>query len=130
MPFPEGKKGTIMSTYIPDAVQAGLDAARRRDRKRATGLRIEGADGYCRLLRMWEDGFSIALEDAPHLRGFVDIYEGSRHLFQCLIVASAAEGDEMHYEFKRMTAVTTQPPRDFVAPNAQAAGLIEGPRPA
>lgn len=115
-----------MGTYIPDAVQAGLDAARRRARKRKSKLRIEGEAGYYSLLRMWEDGFAVATEDAPHLRGFVDIYEGPRHLLQCLIVASAQAGDEIHYEFKRMTAVNPQPPRDFVAASDAPAGLLGG----
>jgi len=43
----------------------------------------------------------------------VDLYDGSRHLYQCLIVASEEEGDEMRYEFKRNTPAVDSAPLDF-----------------
>ncbi|MFK7875347.1 MAG: hypothetical protein AB8B71_06155 [Paracoccaceae bacterium] len=104
-----------MSTYVPDAVQAGLDAARTKRLKKASKLRLVTPDGDIRVLRMWESGFSVALEDARQLRGFVGLFDGARMLFQCLIVASQEEGAEMQYEFKRMTAVSDFAPRDFVS---------------
>ena len=102
-----------MSTYVPDAVQAGLDAARMKRLKNSSKLRIQTQDGYFRVLELWDTGFSVPLEDAPHLRGFVDIYDGPRQMFQCLIVASREEGGTLQYEFKRMTAVMDGPARDF-----------------
>lgn len=114
-----------MTTYVPVDVQAAMDAARVRKLKQSSKLRIETKDGYFRVLRLWDTGFSVASEDAPHLRGFVDLYEGSLHLFQCLIIASEEEGGEMRYEFKRMTAVARTPPKDFVAEMDTPAGLIE-----
>ena len=102
-----------MSTYVPLAVQEGLDAARLARLRAASKLRIQTADGYFRVLRLWEGGFSVASDDAPHLRGFVDLYDGPTQLFQCLIVASSEEAGEMRYEFKRMTAVSHTPPSDF-----------------
>ena len=41
----------------------------------------------------------------PSLRGLVDVYDGARHIFQCLIVASTVENGEIVCEFKRSTAV-------------------------
>ncbi len=114
-----------MSTYVPEAVQKGLDAARLKSMKRASKLRIETSDGYFRVLRAWENGFSVAAEDAPRLRGFVDMHDGAQHLFQCLIVASEEEAGEMRYEFKRMTAVTRTAPRDFVAETEAPVALID-----
>ncbi|MEM6309369.1 MAG: hypothetical protein AAF754_04910 [Pseudomonadota bacterium] len=118
-----------MSTYVPDAVQAGLDAARISRLKRASKLRIETADGYFRVLRLWDGGFSVSSDDAPKLRGLVDIHEGSMHLFQCLIVASREDADQMHYEYKRMTAVVGSAPRDFVE-DADAPVALLSPAPA
>jgi hypothetical protein len=113
-----------MSTYVPDAVQAGLDAARNKRLKSVSKLRVETQGSYVRVLRLWDTGFSVALNDAPHLRGFVDLYEGPSHLWQCLIVASEQSGDEMTYEFKRMTAVSDRPPRDFEAGQDAPVALI------
>lgn len=114
-----------MSTYVPDAVQAGLDAARVKRMKRASKLRIETADGYFRVLKLWDNGFSVSAQDAPHLRGYVDLYDGPSQLFQCLIVASREEGGEMQYDYKRITAVATEPARDFVADVEAPVALID-----
>lgn len=114
-----------MTTYVPEAVQQGLDKARIARMKKSSRLRIETPDGYFRILRLWDTGFSVASEDAPHLRGFVDVYEGPTQLFQCLIVAANEEAGEMQYEFKRMTAVSSSAPRDFAAETEPPVGLIE-----
>lgn len=116
-----------MSTYVPDAVQAGLDAARIKRLKSNSKLRIETQDGYFHVLELWDTGFSVPLEDAPHLRGFVDLYEGPRQLFQCLIVASQEAAGTMQYEFKRMTAVADRPARDFATDVEAPVALIAKP---
>ena len=54
----------------------------------------------------------------------MDVYDGGRHLWQCLIVASAQEGEEMQYEFKRQTAAETLPALDFELPDTRPAGLL------
>ena len=98
-----------MSTYVPLAVQEALDAARLARLRASSKLRIQTSDGYFRVLRLWDHGFSVASDDAPHLRGFVDLYDGPTQLFQCLIVACSEEAGGM----KRMTAVSHTPPSDF-----------------
>ena len=113
-----------MTTYVPNDVQEGLDAARIARLRASSKLRIETADGYFRVLRLWNNGFSVASEDAPRLRGFVDLYDGPSQLFQCLIVASSEDAGEMCYDFKRMTAVHHTPPSDFVRETAEPVALI------
>ena len=102
-----------MSTYIPPDVQAGLDAARKKALKQRHRLRVEASGRSFRVLQFRDDGFTLDVEDAPHLRGLVDIYEGPRHLYQALIVASEIKGDLMRYEFKRNTVASDHAPRDF-----------------
>lgn len=114
-----------MSTYVPSEVQKDLDAARVSRLKSSSRLRVETADGYFRVLRLWETGFSVASQDAPHLRGFVDLYEGPTQLFQCLILASDEEAGEMRYEFKRLTAVTHSAARDFATEVEAPVALID-----
>lgn len=113
-----------MSTYVPHAVQEGLDAARINRLRSSSKLRIETQDGYFRVLRVWDTGFSVALEDAPNLRGFVDLHDGPSHLFQCLVVASQEEAGEMKFEFKRMTAVSHTPPSDYARQTDHPAALL------
>lgn len=114
-----------MSTYLPQEVQDGLDAARLAALKKSSRLRVRVDDEVFRVLRMWKDGFAVEAEMTPQLRGLVNIYDGSKHLYQCLIIAAEAEAGEMCYEFKRSTAVSDEPALDFYrAPDAPA-GLLE-----
>ena len=65
------------------------------------------------ILRYWDEGFALNAQDAPNLRGLVDLYDGARHISQCLIVASAEDAGEMVYEFKRETMAYDQPALDY-----------------
>lgn len=114
-----------MEFILPKEVQAGLDAARMASMKKSSRLRIE-ADGVTyKVLRMWKGGFAMEAAEAPHLRGLVDLYDGSRHLFQCLIVASDEENGEMQFEFKRATPVADAPALDFERAVEAPVALIE-----
>lgn len=102
-----------MSTYISPEVQAGLDAARKKALKSRHKLRVE-VDGHSfRVLRFQDDGFTLDIDNAPKLRGLVDLFDGSKHLYQCLIVATEELGGEMRYEFKRATLAADSAPVDF-----------------
>lgn len=102
-----------MTTFVPKEVQAGLDYARKRAIKTSSRLKLIADGQTYPVLRMWKSGFAVHAESAPALRGFVDLYDGAIHLSQCLIVASEQEGDEMKFEFKRLTAVAQSAPLDF-----------------
>lgn len=102
-----------MSEFLPKEVREGLEQARKRDLKKKSRLRVRVGDEVFRVLRFWDGGFALDLDNAPKLRGLVDLYDGSRHLYQCLIVASDEENGEMRYEFKRNTAAVDKAPIDF-----------------
>ncbi len=117
-----------MEAMLSKEIQDGLDAARLASLRKASRLRIDLDGQIYRVLRMWKTGFAVHSDDAPHLRGLVDLYDGAHHLFQCLIVTSAQEGEEMLYEFKRATAVADHAALDFEKGANAPAGLIESPR--
>lgn len=98
---------------LPEEVRRGLEEARKRDMRRKNRLRLVVGDEIFPIARFWSDGFSLDAEDSPHVRGFVDIFDGGKHLYQCLIVCSSLEGRERIYTFKRQTAVTDEAPVDF-----------------
>ena len=102
-----------MSEFLPKEVRAGLEAARKADMKKKSRLRVQVGDEYYPVLRLWQTGFALDLENAPKLRGLVDLYNGGVHLYQCLIVASDELGSEMVFEFKRNTAAVDKAPLDF-----------------
>lgn len=111
-----------MSTFLPPEVQAGLDEARKRATRTSRRLRIEaGGDSYS-VLHAWEGGFALDADAAEHLRGRVDLYDGTRHVSQCLIVASEEDSGEIRFEYKRITEATGEQPLDFErAPDAPVA---------
>lgn len=113
-----------MTTFLPPEVQAGLDEARKSALKKSSHLRVHVGDDIYPVLRVWENGFALEAEDASHLRGRVDLYDGTRLISQCLIIASDEEAGEIHFEYKRMTEATGTQPLDFYrAPDAPVALL-------
>jgi len=103
-----------MLEFLPKDVREALDAARNQELKRKSRLRVEVGQAVFPVLRFWHDGFALNADLSPRsLRGLVDVYDGSRHVFQCLIVASSIENGELVCDFKRATAVTDRAALDF-----------------
>ncbi|WP_227268263.1 hypothetical protein [Roseobacter weihaiensis] len=116
-----------METVFSKEIQDGLDRARVEGMRKSSRLRVT-VDGQIKpVLRMWKTGFAMEA-DAPALRGFVDLYDGSIHLFQCLIVTSEEEAGERRFEFKRATAVAEKPAVDFERLDSAPTALIEDTR--
>ncbi len=102
-----------MSDVLPEYIREGLEAARKRDLQRKSRLKVKVGGQTFTILRYWDEGFALDIDDAPHLRGLVDVYDGGRHLSQCLIIASEEEAGEMVYEFKRETMASDAAPVDY-----------------
>ncbi|MEO1537756.1 MAG: hypothetical protein AAFR73_08480 [Pseudomonadota bacterium] len=102
-----------MSEYLPREVRDGLELARKKKLRKASRMRVRVGDQTFTILRHWDTGFALDADDTPHLRGLVDVFDGARHLSQCLIVASEEEAGEMVYEFKRATPHFDVPPKDY-----------------
>lgn len=113
-----------MLEFLSKEVREGLDAARKYKERRKSRLRVQVGEAVFPVLRFWQDGFVLDGALTPHLRGLVDVYDGSRHVFQCLIVASVAEGDEIFCEFKRMTPVADKAALDFWLDPTVPVGLL------
>ncbi len=113
-----------MSEYLPKEVRAGLERARKEAQRASSRLRLRIGDQSFTILRMWDEGFSLDEDaDAP-LRGYADIYDGQRHLSQCLIVASGDEAGERCFEFKWATAPHDAAPRDYAIDESAPVGLL------
>ena len=113
-----------MSPFLPPDVQAGLDAARKKALRDNARLRVQVGQNVYRVMQSWENGFALDREEAQTLRGRVDLYDGARHLSQCLIVASEEEGDLMRFEYKRMTDASDVQPVDFERADDAPVALI------
>ena len=113
-----------MSEFLPKEVREGLELARKQALRRQSRLRLRAGDHVFPILRFWDTGFSLDIDDAPRLRGLVDVYDGERHLYQCLIVASEENGSTMIYEFKRSTAAVDKVPLDFCRDQNAPVGFL------
>jgi hypothetical protein len=102
-----------MLEFLPKEVRDGLEMARKRDQKRRSRLRVQVGEAVFPVLRFWDEGFALDASLTPNLRGLVDVYDGSRHIFQCLIIASSQENGELVCDFKRSTMVADRAPLDF-----------------
>ncbi len=102
-----------MLEFLPKDIVEGLAKARLREASRKSRLRVQVGEAIFPLLRFWHDGFALDAALTPKLRGLVDVFDGSRHIFQCLIVASSQEHGELICEFKRNTAVRDSAPLDY-----------------
>ena len=115
-----------MTTFLPPEVQAGLDDARKRAWKKSHRLWVRSGRDRYRVVRVWDDGFSLDRSRSAHLRGRITLTDGNRLVSDCLIVASGQDGDEMHFEYKRMTRARDERPLDFER-DADAPRALTGP---
>ncbi|WP_231592551.1 hypothetical protein [Pelagovum pacificum] len=105
-------------------MREGLEQARKKAERRKSRLRLEVGDRSIRVLRSWSTGFALDREEGGNLRGLVDLFEGSKHIAQCLILTSREDGDELIYEIKRATPAADKPPVDFEQPDFKPAGYL------
>ncbi|MBB3711172.1 hypothetical protein FHS00_000734 [Limimaricola variabilis] len=110
-----------MTDFLTKDLQDAMEAARRAAQRRSARLCVHDGEEVHPVLRMWETGFALAAKDAPILHGFVDLYDGPRHLYQCLVMTSRVEEGERVYEFKRHSRVSEKPPVDFEREEAEPA---------
>ncbi len=113
-----------MIEMFSSEVREGMALARIRAARRKSRLRLVAGGVTVPVLRMWDGGLAVEAEGAPQVRGLVDVYDGARHLCQCLIVAASEDAGEMRYDFKRATPASDTAPLDFERdPNAPRALL-------
>ncbi|SRR6056297_85670 len=113
-----------MSEFLPKDVRDGLEAARKARLRKRSRMRVRAGDQTFTILRAWDKGFALDSDDAPRLRGLVDLYDGAKHLSRCLIVASDEGDGETVYEYKRATPVADRAALDYSKDDDAPVALI------
>lgn len=116
-----------MSEFLPKELREALDTARRAELRRRSRLCVHVGGEVFQLLRLWEDGFALDLSQGRRpatMRGLVDIYDGPRHLSECLVIASVEEDGEMVCDFKRATPAADRPAADFAREGPAPVALL------
>ncbi|MFY0692669.1 MAG: hypothetical protein JXR14_12195 [Paracoccaceae bacterium] len=114
-----------MSMFLSKEVREGLALARKADLRKRARWRVQAGDKMIPILKFEEKNFAVDASEAPQLRGFVDIFDGSKHLYQALIVASDLQGDEMRFEFKRNTPAADRAAVDFERDKSAPIALLK-----
>jgi hypothetical protein len=113
-----------MSDFLSPQILAELDAARRLKIRKQSRMRVLAGGQIYPILRLLPEGFTLDAETVGHLRGLVDIYDGGRHLSQCLIIASAIEAGELVCRMKWQASARVAPPLDYVRDETAPVGLL------
>jgi hypothetical protein len=113
-----------MIEFLPQDISDGFDEARRRHQSRKSRLRVQLGEEFVPVLQFWKDGFALDGAVTTHLRGLVDIFDGARHEFQCLIVASRVENGNLICDFKRATRVEDRAALDYWQDTSKPAGYL------
>lgn len=103
-----------MDSFLSEEVRKGLEQARSRALRKSDRLCVHMDGEVYRISRTFDDGFALPAGKHIELRGLVDVFDGPKHLYQCLIVCSELVDDEVYYEFKRTTEASNKAPVDFV----------------
>ena len=111
--------------FLPKEVRDGLSAARTTQARTKGRMRVRVGGEEFVILRYWDNGFSIDASHAPQVRGFVDVFDGARHLSQCLVVASEGDAGEAVFDIKRRTHAADGPAIDYVRDDGAPTALIE-----
>ncbi len=113
-----------MTDFLTKELRDGIAQARKLAAKKNARLKVQVGEESYPVLRLWDKGFALDAEDAPHMRGLVDLYEGARHAAQCLVIATEEEAGEMRYEYKRSTTAHKTAPLDFVREDGAPMALL------
>jgi hypothetical protein len=115
-----------MSDFLSREMLAEMETARKKALKKKSRLRIVAGDETYPILRMLPEGFTLDADQALHLRGLVDLYDGARHLAQCLIMASDVAGGELICTMKWQRKTADVAPLDYVRDDSAPAGYLTG----
>lgn len=113
-----------MSDFLSREVKAEMDAARRLKIRKQSRLRVLAGGETYPILRMLPEGFTLDAETVGHLRGLVDVYDGARHLSQCLIIASDIEAGELICRMKWSATARMVAPLDYARDETAPAGFL------
>lgn len=114
-----------MSTYMSREVLDGLTKASIDAAKLKSRMRVQTGEEIFPILRFSEDSFALDSAEAPKLRGYVDILDGTRLKYRALIVASCEEANETVFEFKQATIIAQSPALDFEKSDDAPVGYLE-----
>ena len=102
-----------MTMYLSKEVQQSLNAALAQHKRNKARYSVKFDGSMYPVAKLWNKGFSLKGEVAPNMRGLVNLFGGTNHVFRNFIIASDEENGEVKFEFKRSTPPSDRAALDF-----------------
>ena len=112
-----------MDTVLPDGMRPA-EHPLKRTRARINRLRLRAGAASIDVVEAWKDGFALARKGPQPRRGFVDLFDGARHLFHGLVYQTGETPDKTIYAFKVTRKAGLSQPLDFAADPTAPVALI------
>ncbi|MHA3976306.1 hypothetical protein ACW9UR_01360 [Halovulum sp. GXIMD14794] len=113
-----------MDSHLPSDVLSALAGPKKSAGGPKRRLRLRTGTDEIEVVEMWHSGFAVAL-DAPRVkRGFVDLYDGGRHLYHGLAYPTAETTELRLFAFKTRQDADAAPPPDYERSVDAPAGLL------
>ena len=110
-----------MDAALPSQISDALASNAAKVRASRSRYHVRTGDLDTTVVELASDGFVIASDGRPPLRGYADIFRGDERVLRGLVICSWAQDGLVGYEFKRGTADGTVP-ADYV--RGPVAGLL------
>jgi hypothetical protein len=101
---------------------AGAKSGQKPGRRRMTV--VAGTQSYD-IMEFWGDGFSVARDGPEPDRGFVDVFDGARHILHCLAYKTGESDKASIYAFKIGQDAAMRQPQDYARAADAPIALIE-----
>lgn len=102
-----------MDSHLPSDFRSATEGARVRPRGKRHRLRLKAGNDEIDVVEIWQGGFSIKADAPCFRRGFVDLYDGGKHLFHALAYPTSEDSALRTFAFKIRQDPDAAPPRDY-----------------
>ena len=113
-----------MDAVLPPYVAGAMRDDPSVKKRRGSPYSVRWADGELSIVELTPNGFVVAADSPPPLRGYTDIFDGEERILHGLVMCTWARDGLVGYEFKRGSGVRQVRPDH--APPAHS-GLLEAP---
>ena len=112
-----------MDGYLSEVVAKALREARRNEAVKRSRMKVVVGEESYPVIRIDDHGVSIAADQPPSIRGYVDLYDGPKRLGRQLVVLASHEDGVATYDYKLQSA-EGEAPADYVRDREKIAGLL------
>lgn len=115
-----------MDSHIPAGLVPRPHPLEREHKARRLRMRLQDGGRLIDVDEMWKDGFALSRKGPQPERGFVDLFDGARHLYRALIYKVGARGDQQIYGYKISRKAGLSQPSDYERDTSAPIAFLPG----